>query len=221
MSKDTNKTETKVELKDPGTFKELSRAEIISKTIEAKNFRKYLEVGVEYSEVIDQVKAPIKVGVDPNVKQEPKSEFAKIHKITSDEFFDQTGANSKFDVIFIDGDHDFKQSLKDIKNAAKHVSKKGLIFVHDINPPTEWHTRDKAEVTWPDEWCGTVWRAYWTTVKKGGWKPVTFESPYGLGALIKDEDYKPEVDISVDDFSDIEKLYNHYKQDFDNWVQNI
>ena len=39
-------------------------------------------------------------------------------------------------MIFIDGDHSFEQSRRDVEHALAHLAPEGVILVHDCNPPT-------------------------------------------------------------------------------------
>ena len=43
----------------------------------------------------------------------------------------------KWDIIFIDGYHEFSQVLRDIQNSLKHLNDGGSIVCHDMLPPTE------------------------------------------------------------------------------------
>ena len=54
------------------------------------------------------------------------------HQMTSDEFFEQN--HEMFDIIFIDGDHSYEQSLKDLNNALKVIPVGGFIILHDTTP---------------------------------------------------------------------------------------
>ena len=47
------------------------------------------------------------------------------HKMTSDEFFYNN--NDKFDIIFIDGLHQYEQVIKDVKNSLNCLTKNGII----------------------------------------------------------------------------------------------
>jgi len=49
----------------------------------------------------------------------------------SDHFFKHS-CDTYYDVIFIDGDHSFKQSNRDLMNSIKVLRDKGVIFIHDV-----------------------------------------------------------------------------------------
>jgi hypothetical protein len=82
-----------------------------------------------------------------------------LYPITSDKFFEN--CNHTYDLIFIDGDHECNQVLRDIDNSIRHLNENGIIFVHDTKPHTELMQRHPQ----PDNlcerglWTGDVWKA--------------------------------------------------------------
>ena len=81
-----------------------------------KNFS-YLEIGVQNETVFKEIITSNKIGVDPV--------SGGTHKMTSDEFFDQ---NEKFfDLIFIDGLHEYNQCKKDLINSVNFLNPGGII----------------------------------------------------------------------------------------------
>jgi glycosyltransferase involved in cell wall biosynthesis len=130
----------------------MKRTNIINKLVEKNGYEKYLEIGVRSGVNFRPIKCPYKIGVDPD-----KSARA-THFMTSDEFFEEN--KDIFDIIFIDGDHEEEQVLKDFDNALKALSPDGAIVMHDCNPINEWRQRPKEEFDGLAMWNGTVWRAY-------------------------------------------------------------
>ena len=47
--------------------------------------------------------------------------------------------HSYFDIIFLDGLHNYEQTIKDINNALKFLNEKGAIIVHDCLPKKIWN----------------------------------------------------------------------------------
>ena len=43
----------------------------------------------------------------------------------------------KFDLIFIDGEHTYKESKNDLIQSLKYLSPKGTIVLHDVKPCNE------------------------------------------------------------------------------------
>ena len=81
----------------------------------------------------------------------------------------------EWDIIFIDGLHISTQVEKDVKNSLNHLSKHGIIVLHDCNPflNEDSYTR-VIEDYWGQMWNGTVWKAVYK--KLIGWNPVPAES---------------------------------------------
>jgi hypothetical protein len=112
-----------------------NRFEIIQYLIDTYNYKSYLEIGVRYAAESDNIsistiKCDLKVGVDIENK-------AATFVMSSDKYFSTINKSQKFDIIFIDGDHEKTQVHKDILNALNHLSPNGLIVCHDVNPFAE------------------------------------------------------------------------------------
>jgi hypothetical protein len=111
-----------------------SRNDVINYLIRELGYRTYLEIGHRKGESFYPIEIESKESVDPQTI----NGFTPTYLMKSDEFFKTiTGTDKKFDIIFIDGDHDAGQVLKDIKNALKCISANGCIITHDTNPPNE------------------------------------------------------------------------------------
>jgi hypothetical protein len=127
--------------------------DLLNYLISRYNFTSYLEIGCSANECFNSIKCSQKVGVDPAA--------GGTHRMTSDEFFAMNQAS--YDLIFIDGLHWSEQVLKDVLNSLQVLTPKGLIVLHDCNPPTE------LAATWPNphphpypfhpSWNGDVWKA--------------------------------------------------------------
>ena len=87
-----------------------------------------------------------KCGVDP-------VSGGNIRK-TSDNFFDNN--QKTFDLIFIDGLHEYAQVKKDILNSLKFLNKNGIILVHDCLPDC---SSKQAVPRYRMTWNGDVWKA--------------------------------------------------------------
>lgn len=100
-------------------------------------------------------------------------------KMTSDDFFKKF-PDLKFDVIFIDGLHEYKQCQKDCINAMKQLNTNGVILFHDLLPRSyfEEHVPRKQS-----SWTGNIWRV---AVELSNSKNVDFKIiniDMGLGIL--------------------------------------
>ena len=122
------------------------RWELINEIIKKKNYSHYLEIGCFNNECFSKIDIINKVGVDP-IK-------GGTIKKTSDEFFESN--EKKFDIIFIDGLHEYNQVKRDIKNSIKFLRKDGTIMCHDSLP------EEYSDQTVPyslGTWVGDVWKA--------------------------------------------------------------
>jgi hypothetical protein len=58
--------------------------------------------------------------------------------MSTDDFFSQNKEN--FDIVYIDADHEYNQVIKDYNNSVDFLNENGIIFLHDLYPPDEYHT---------------------------------------------------------------------------------
>ena len=127
-----------------------------NKVIAARNYTKYLEIGVSNGSTFYNIVCQTTIGVDPYNKD-------MLYPMKSDEFFEIISSDETFDLIFIDGDHECTQVLRDIDNSIKHLSETGIIFIHDTKPHTELMQRspmpDSTELCSRGLWTGDVWKA--------------------------------------------------------------
>jgi hypothetical protein len=107
---------------------------------------RYLEIGCARDVLFHAVFADEKVGVDPF--------SGGTLRMTSDEFF--LSNSHIFEVVFIDGLHEYHQVWRDIKNALEIIPVGGYIGIHDMLP------RDWIEAHVPclrnGPWAGDVWK---------------------------------------------------------------
>ena len=126
----------------------VKRFDIINRLVKEMGYQRYLEVGVADGASWRRVEVDKKVGVDPTTK------ISGIIKAGSDEFFAHNTHN--FDLVFVDGDHRWPQTLRDVLNALKVLEPQGTILMHDcmaLNPA-------RATAKFTPKWNGTVWRAF-------------------------------------------------------------
>ena len=111
------------------------RHAFINKAISKFDDCKYLEIGVDNTnDVFNSIplKKNNKYGVDPFEGGNLKS--------TSDDFF-KNNSEIKFDVIFIDGLHEYNQCKRDLFNSINQLNNNGIIFLHDLLPRSENETK--------------------------------------------------------------------------------
>jgi len=118
------------------------KAELINLIISHKKYKSYLELGVGHRiETISQINCKEIISVDIEKITENIPSFVG----TTDDFFKST--EQKFDIIYIDADHHFKSVDKDFKNSIEHLTRDGIICMHDIGPVSEHDTRPRASGT--------------------------------------------------------------------------
>jgi hypothetical protein len=121
------------------------RLEIIQNIIISKNYKKYLEIGCDKDQIFSNILIDFKIGVDP-------VQGGNVRK-TSDDFFKNN--LDKFDIIFIDGLHEYDQVNKDINNSLKAINDGGIILLHDCMPKSYFH---QAVPRSRMSWNGDVWK---------------------------------------------------------------
>lgn len=92
--------------------------------------RKYLEIGVYDGKNFNSTLIKNKISVDMSNKL-----YNPTHLMSSDDFF-EIEKKELYDIIFIDGDHSAIQVIKDFNNSLKILNDNGVIFLHDLFPPS-------------------------------------------------------------------------------------
>ncbi len=155
----------------------------------------YLEIGVFDNRVFNTIPLDInqKVGVDPN--------RGGTHRMTSDEFFNKN--DKKFDVIFIDGLHTYKQCQNDCLNAISSLKDGGFIIFHDMLPRSAQEEESVAS--------GDVWKVAVELSISENLNFVIANIDQGVGLLTttKDTVYKKQNDLVNKNFKDYKD--NYYK----------
>jgi predicted O-methyltransferase YrrM len=121
------------------------RYEIIQETIYRKKYKNYLEIGCDNDQLFSKINIEKKIGIDPV--------SGGTIRDTSDNFFKKNII--KFDVVFIDGLHEYSQVKKDIENSLNNLNDNGIIFLHDCMPKSYLH---QAVPRAKGSWNGDVWK---------------------------------------------------------------
>ncbi|MCL1785893.1 MAG: glycosyltransferase [Alphaproteobacteria bacterium] len=182
-------------MKNPTT-----RTFVINKLIRDNGLKSYLEIGVSnpYVNYLD-IRCPKKVSVDPcqvceYFTKESIEEFKTFidFQMTSDEFFAQN--KDTFDIIFIDGDHSYEQSLADLNNALKIINPGGFIVLHDACPPCYENTQlDNFKKGQP--YNGEVWKTVLSAIRQSKDELIvkTFPWDWGVTVIKKPSEYNVEI----------------------------
>ena len=99
----------------------------------------YLEVGVDKGTTFIDVKSELRSAVDPRFKFNPSEpEFSldcnRYFEITSDQYFRELDVSQMFDLVFLDGLHEYEQTYRDFNNALAHLNPGGVIVIDDTMP---------------------------------------------------------------------------------------
>ena len=168
--------------------KSLCRWDIINLLIQKYGYARYLEIGLHMGDTFDRVTAKHRESVDP-------VSLRATWKMTSDEFFKVN--QHKFDIIFIDGNHECQQVLRDMTNARRCLLPGGTIVMHDCSPPNRHHESLSL--------CGTVWRAWaeWRMAEPNLYM-IVVDADYGCG-IIREGEQRLFPHIELLDYSFLER----------------
>lgn len=188
---------------------EMMRWDIINKLIEENDYKSYLEIGYYKGWSFDRVKCLSKMAVDPHpcktsdmegwisnpsvgymypednedtyaiFRKRSTPSYCTIVKAASDDFFRELPEDTLFDIIFIDGLHEHTQVDRDIDNALQHLSEKGIIVLHDTNPPTYLHTTRGVDGCW----TGDVYISAARRITSGTFAGYTVDTDWGVTIL--------------------------------------
>lgn len=152
-----------------------TRTDVIKHLIKRFGYKSYLEIGVQYMANWNEIECEKKVGVEPMPLLD-----TRILPMVSDQFFSHN--RETFDIIFIDGDHNYEQALRDIRNAFNILNEGGTIVCHDTYPPNEAYTNEYH--------CGTVYKAIAEIRSEEGYDFCTYENDFGV-CVIRRGNMKP------------------------------
>ena len=190
------------------------RVEIVQTIITLKNYESYLEIGTFKDDLFKLVQCQKKVGVDP-------VSGGTIRK-TSDNFFSDN--KEKFDLIFIDGLHHYKQVKKDIINSLKIIKDGGIILMHDCFPRDYYY---QAVPRSQYNWNGDTYKAFLEFRTKDDYDSYCCYADEGIGMILKRRN-RNKLNLNLVDFSklDFNDFANNYKEylnliEYDDFVKII
>ena len=177
-----------------------SRHEIIQETINRKNYKSYLEIGCDQDELFSKIAIDKKIGVDPV--------SGGTVRDTSDNFFKKN--NTKFDIIFIDGLHEYEQVKKDINNSLIFLNDNGVIFLHDCMP---MRFINQAVPRAKSLWNGDVWKNIVESRTKPEIDTYVVHADHGVGMILKKPNKKM-LNLSINNFKKLKfkDYFYNYKE---------
>lgn len=158
-----------------------TRVQLLQFLIMKNQYKTYLEIGCDKNQVFDNVSGmTVKEGVDPK--------RGGTLRMTSDQFFAQD--NRRWDLIFIDGLHEYAQVSRDVYNALDRLNDNGTIVIHDMLP-----TRETQAGPTPMEkyWLGDVWYLGFDLMSRSDLHFKIFNFDFGCGIITK----QPQTPITV------------------------
>ena len=151
----------------------LFRYDLINHFIASRGFRSFLEIGTAGGETFRAVNCERKVSVDPNA--------SATFRMTSDEFFHRN--RDRFDIVFIDGFHEWHQALRDANNALNVLNAGGVIVMHDCHPDCPECAAHVDAYREPDRpWCGDVWKAF-VKLRSEKFNTYVWDHDWGCGVI--------------------------------------
>tara|TARA_B100000287_G_scaffold319420_1_gene303250 strand:+ start:484 stop:1164 length:681 start_codon:yes stop_codon:yes gene_type:complete len=186
----------KINFKFPSNF---YRWDMIKFLQSKKQFKNYLEIGCDQDQLFSKINIENKIGVDPVSGGNTRK--------SSDDFFSTNKIN--FDLVFIDGLHEYDQVKKDILNSLKFLNPNGIILVHDCLPSS---MSKQAVPRYRMSWNGDVWKAIVDLRCEKNIEIFTCEIDQGI-AIIQNKNNtdllsinKKPIELKFHDF------YNNYKK---------
>ncbi|MGE4291586.1 MAG: class I SAM-dependent methyltransferase [Desulfovibrio sp.] len=138
----------------------MNRMELINIIAEHIGAKNYLEVGVRFGACLSGIRAPNRVGVDPQPmlheakpEHRPGLEGVTLYLCTSDEYFAK--ASERFDLVFVDGMHLYEFAMRDLLNALNLLRPGGFVVMHDMCPRC---AAVAGRCRTSTEWNGDVWK---------------------------------------------------------------
>ena len=126
----------------------------------------YLELGIRDNINFNVIKCKNKYSVDTNGNA--------LYTGTTDEYFNSLLPETRFDIIYIDANHDFDFVLRDFNNAVDHANK--WIIIHDMIPPEERYA---------ESWlCSDSYKLLYHMLTEEQFETYPMDNNYGL-TLIK------------------------------------
>ena len=177
-----------------------SRDQIIQETINRKEYKSYLEIGCDQNQVFSKIKIEKKIGVDPV--------SGGTIRDTSDNFFKKN--NIRFDIIFIDGLHEYDQVKKDINNSLFFLNNNGVIFLHDCMPRGFIY---QAVPRASGAWNGDVWKNIVETRTQIEIDTYVIYADQGIGMILKRSN-RNLLKLEVNNFKKLKykDFYYNYKE---------
>jgi len=148
-------------------FPDLQYLDYLEQKHTENNIATYLEIGVRWGDALRLYRPECKaVGVDPafDIKHSLPTKPTLYAMLSDDFFFEHSEVyENHFELIFIDGLHEARQTAKDIFHALGVLKEGGEILVHDAMPISMAVATPTQKTRF---WTGNVWQAAYAFCSK-------------------------------------------------------
>jgi hypothetical protein len=167
---------------------------IIINNIDGIEKYSYLELGIFNNANFNSINCKNKFSVDMNGNA--------MFTGTTDEYFDQLSVSERFDIIFIDANHDYEYVIRDFNNAIKHANK--WVLLHDMVPKSLKFTQSK--------FCSDSFRVLQYLIKETNFEIYTMNNNFGLTFVrMPATNIEPPVEYSTIPYSEFVEFINGVK----------
>jgi len=174
----------------------MTRTDILNMLIRKHGYDSYLELGLGSLSNFQQVKIKYRQGVDKSW-YEFYGENDRFWLGTTDDFFNHVDllTTKMFDLIFIDADHRYHGSCRDIFRSFGLLKDGGTMVLHDVLPKNVREAIPKKENN-SNAWCGEVWRNWVEFRRFKNVVSYVVNTDHGCGILQRGENTKPFIGVS-------------------------
>lgn len=176
----------------------MTRTHILNFLADRRAYKTYLEVGVQnVRNNFKRIICPYKVGVDPAVDD------LNVHAVESDVFFKHN--TRKFDLIFIDGLHEYDQVKRDFNNAMEVLNTGGVIMFHDTLPDNERATIVPRQTK---IWYGDVYRFILELAGRSDVRMLTVDTDCGCTIVWRGHNKPQTFELTWNSYLNNKKSFN-------------
>jgi hypothetical protein len=155
----------------------------------------YLELGVRNNNNFNKIIAKNKFSVDTN--------GSAMFTGTTDEYFEHIDDSTRFDVVFIDANHDYDFVIKDLIHSSKHCNE--WILLHDCVPPNAAFTRA--------DLCSDSYRVLYYLLHLSDIDVFVMNNNFGLTFVRMPANIAyPTESFTHTTYEDFEKVLSNYKR---------
>jgi hypothetical protein len=187
----------------------------------------YLEIGVANGKSFRKAKSTTHcIAVDPRPGPEARAPLANVtlFRMTSDEYFREHAApDLRIDLAFLDGLHQFGQTLRDLEHLEPFLGKHSVVMVHDCLPLDARTASSRRRTLF---WSGDIWKMvpYLHIHRPDLSVGIVRTPPTGLGIVTGFSSRRRETPEAPEIVSQMERLdfeyWNTFQSTFQGYIAN-